>query len=164
MRGPVAEIRRNEIENRLKRGLPVNATALAEEFLVSEDAVRRDLRALAAEGKCKRVYGGAIPLSPEGGPLEHRLVQDVHEKRALSLAALSLPLRPPQCSSTVAARIWRSLGKFRSTALLRLSRIRSRSQPLSSNERIFALPSPEIAVTQNSIASHTTHLAPKFRA
>jgi hypothetical protein len=36
MRGPVAEIRRNEIENRLKRGLPVNATALAEEFLVSE--------------------------------------------------------------------------------------------------------------------------------
>jgi DeoR/GlpR family transcriptional regulator of sugar metabolism len=90
MRGPVAEIRRNEIENRLKRGLPVNATALAEEFLVSEDAVRRDLRALAAEGKCKRVYGGAIPLSPEGGPLEHRLIKDVHEKRALSLAALSL--------------------------------------------------------------------------
>jgi DeoR/GlpR family transcriptional regulator of sugar metabolism len=90
MRGPVAEIRRNEIENRLKRGLPVNATALAEEFLVSEDAVRRDLRALAAEGKCKRVYGGAIPLSPEGGPLEHRLLSNVHEKRALSLAALSL--------------------------------------------------------------------------
>ena len=90
MRGPVAEIRRNEIENRLKRGLPVSATALAEEFLVSEDAVRRDLRALAAEGKCKRVYGGAIPLSPEGGPLEHRLLNDVHEKRALSLAALSL--------------------------------------------------------------------------
>jgi DeoR/GlpR family transcriptional regulator of sugar metabolism len=90
MRGPVAEIRRNEIENRLKRGLPVNATALAEEFLVSEDAVRRDLRAFAAEGKCKRVYGGAIPLSPEGGPLEHRLLKDVHEKRALSLAALSL--------------------------------------------------------------------------
>jgi DeoR/GlpR family transcriptional regulator of sugar metabolism len=61
----------------------VNATGLAEEFLASGDAVRRDLRALAAEGKCKRVYG-AIPLSPEGGPL------DVQEKRALSLAALSL--------------------------------------------------------------------------
>ncbi len=90
MHGPAAEIRRNEIENRLKRGLPVNATALAEEFLVSEDAVRRDLRALAAEGKCKRVYGGAMPLSPEGGPLEQRILNDVHEKRALSLAALSL--------------------------------------------------------------------------
>jgi DeoR/GlpR family transcriptional regulator of sugar metabolism len=90
MPGALAEIRRNEIENRLKRGLPVSATALAEEFLVSEDAVRRDLRALAAEGKCKRVYGGAIPLSPEGSPLEHRLLKDVHQKRALSLAALSL--------------------------------------------------------------------------
>lgn len=38
----------------------------------------------------QRVYGGAIPLSPEGGPLEHRLLNDDHEKRALSLAALSL--------------------------------------------------------------------------
>src|SRR5580698_10140066 len=90
MRGPVAEIRRNEIETRLKRGQPVNATALAEEFLISEDAVRRDLRALAAEGKCKRLYGGAMPLSPQGGPLEHRVLNAVHEKRALSLAALSL--------------------------------------------------------------------------
>jgi DeoR/GlpR family transcriptional regulator of sugar metabolism len=75
MHAPLAEIRRNEIENRLKRGLPVKATALAEEFLVSEDAVRRDLRALAAEGKCKRVYGGAIPLPPEGGPLELNFLQ-----------------------------------------------------------------------------------------
>ena len=39
MPAALAEIRRNAIENRLKRGLPVNATALAEEFLVSEDAV-----------------------------------------------------------------------------------------------------------------------------
>src|ERR1700678_4122474 len=90
MHGSSAPIRKNEIETRLLRGLPVNATALAKEFLVSEDAVRRDLRALAAEGKCKRVYGGAIPLSPGGGPLEHRLLSNVHEKRALSVAALSL--------------------------------------------------------------------------
>jgi DeoR/GlpR family transcriptional regulator of sugar metabolism len=86
----MAEVRRNEIEGRLKRGLPVNATALAMEFLVSEDAVRRDLRALAAEGKCKRVYGGAMPVSPEGGSLEYRLLNDSQEKRALSLAALPL--------------------------------------------------------------------------
>lgn len=90
MRGPVAEVRRNEIENRLRHGQAVNATALAEEFLVSEDAVRRDLRALAAEGKCKRVYGGAMPLSPGGGPLEERITTDIREKRALSLAALPL--------------------------------------------------------------------------
>jgi DeoR/GlpR family transcriptional regulator of sugar metabolism len=83
-------IRKNEIENRLQRGLSVNVTALAKEFLVSEDAIRRDLRALAAEGKCKRVYGGGLPISPGGVPLEHRLLTDSKEKRALALAALSL--------------------------------------------------------------------------
>ena len=83
-------IRKNEIENRLQRGLAVNVTALAKEFLVSEDAIRRDLRALAAEGKCKRVYGGGLPISPGGIPLEHRLLTDSKEKHALALAALSL--------------------------------------------------------------------------
>jgi DeoR/GlpR family transcriptional regulator of sugar metabolism len=88
--GSSGAIRKNEIESRLLRGLPVNATALAKEFLVSEDAVRRDLRALAAEGKCKRVYGGGLPISPDGVPLEHRLLSASKEKRALALAALTL--------------------------------------------------------------------------
>jgi DeoR/GlpR family transcriptional regulator of sugar metabolism len=83
-------IRKSEIESRLQRGLSVNANALAKEFLVSEDAIRRDLRALAAEGKCKRVYGGGLPISPDGVPLEHRLLNHSKEKRALALAALSL--------------------------------------------------------------------------
>src|ERR1700761_9328561 len=88
--GSSGAVRRNEIESRLQRGLPVNATTLAKEFLVSEDAIRRDLRALAAEGKCKRVYGCGLPISPEGVPLEHRLLNYPKEKRALALAALSL--------------------------------------------------------------------------
>src|ERR1700685_3130278 len=90
MHGSSGAIRRNEIESRLLRGLPVNATALAKEFLLSEDAIRRDLRALAAEGKCKRVYGGGLPISPDGVPFEHRLLNDSKEKRALALAALTL--------------------------------------------------------------------------
>src|ERR1700677_1588785 len=90
MHGPSGAIRKNEIESRLQRGLPVNATALAKEFRVSHDAIRRDLRALAAEGKCKRVYGGGLPISPDGGPFEHRLLNDSKEKRALALAALTL--------------------------------------------------------------------------
>src|ERR1700691_3697905 len=90
MHGSSAPIRKNEIETRLLRGLPVNATALAKEFLVSEDAIGRDLRALAAEGKCKRVYGGGLPISPEGVPFEHRLLNDSKDKRALALAALVL--------------------------------------------------------------------------
>src|ERR1700744_754432 len=87
--GSSGAIRKNEIEGRLLRGLPVNATALAKEFLVSEDAIRRDLRALAAEGKCKRVYGGGLPISP-GAPFEHRLLNYSKEKRSLALAALTL--------------------------------------------------------------------------
>ena len=90
MHGSSGTIRKSEIENRLQRGLSVNATALAREFSVSEDAIRRDLRALAAEGKCKRVYGGGLPISPGGAPLEHRFLNDSKEKRALALAALSL--------------------------------------------------------------------------
>src|ERR1700722_11323245 len=90
MHGTSGAIRKNEIENRLQRGLPVNATALAKEFLVSEDAIRRDLRALAAEGKCKRAYGGGLPLAPGGVPFKHRLLNSSKEKRALALAALTL--------------------------------------------------------------------------
>jgi DeoR/GlpR family transcriptional regulator of sugar metabolism len=90
MRVSLGTTRKTEIESRLQRGLAVNATALAKEFLVSEDAIRRDLRALAAEGKCKRVYGGGLPISPEGIPLEHRLLNNSKEKRALALAALPL--------------------------------------------------------------------------
>ena len=40
--------RRAAIAQRLADGLSVSAAALAAEFAVSEDAVRRDLRALAA--------------------------------------------------------------------------------------------------------------------
>jgi DeoR/GlpR family transcriptional regulator of sugar metabolism len=90
MHGSLGAARKNEIETRLLRGLPVNATALAKEFLVSEDAIRRDLRALAAEGKCKRVYGGGLPMSPGRAPFEHRLLSGSKEKRALALAALTL--------------------------------------------------------------------------
>jgi DeoR/GlpR family transcriptional regulator of sugar metabolism len=90
MHGSSGAVRKSEIQSRLERGLPVNATALAKEFLVSEDAIRRDLRALAAEGKCKRVYGGGLPIAPDGISLQHRLLNDSKEKRALALAALSL--------------------------------------------------------------------------
>jgi DeoR/GlpR family transcriptional regulator of sugar metabolism len=82
--------RRGQIASRLDRGEPVIATSLAAEFEVSEDAIRRDLRALAAEGVCKRVYGGALPLSPASSPIQVRSGQDLDRKRALAHAALKL--------------------------------------------------------------------------
>jgi DeoR/GlpR family transcriptional regulator of sugar metabolism len=82
--------RRQQIARRLLRGETVSATALAIEFQVSEDAIRRDLRALAAEGVCKRVYGGALPLSPASSSIHVRSGEDLGRKHALACAAAEL--------------------------------------------------------------------------
>jgi len=79
--------RRDVIADRLTQGQAVVARELAEEFGVSEDAIRRDLRALAAEGRCRRVYGGALPLSPATAPMEARIDQARERKDALAAAA-----------------------------------------------------------------------------
>jgi DeoR/GlpR family transcriptional regulator of sugar metabolism len=82
--------RRRRIAERLVSGQAVVATLLAREFGVSEDAIRRDLRALAREGVCRRVYGGALPLSTASAPFEVRSGEDRARKRALARAALAL--------------------------------------------------------------------------
>lgn len=79
--------RRDLIANRLAQGAPVVATALAAEFAVSEDAIRRDLRALAAEGLCRRVYGGALPVSGHTQPMFARIDKDKARKQALARRA-----------------------------------------------------------------------------
>lgn len=82
--------RRDEIANRLAQGQPVVAAALAAEFNISEDAIRRDLRALAAEGRCRRVYGGALPITPASVPMAGRLDRAFEQKSALARAAVPL--------------------------------------------------------------------------
>jgi DeoR/GlpR family transcriptional regulator of sugar metabolism len=68
----------------------VIARDLAEEFGTSEDAIRRDLRDLAAAGLCKRIYGGALALSPAQGRFAERVDTQLAPKRALACAALPL--------------------------------------------------------------------------
>jgi len=88
--------RRDIIALRLERGEGAVATALAQEFGVSEDAIRRDLRALAAEGRCRRVYGGALPLlpqlpiSPASTDMAVRMEEQPERKAALARAAAML--------------------------------------------------------------------------
>src|ERR1700723_2871765 len=60
----LAAERQQQILERLGRDGRVVATALAEAFATSEDTIRRDLRDLAGRGLCRRVYGGALPVSP----------------------------------------------------------------------------------------------------
>lgn len=83
------EERRETLAARLAEGQSLSATSLAQEFGVSPDAIRRDLRALAAEGRCRRVYGGALPLSPASIPMRARSLEARERKAALAAAAMA---------------------------------------------------------------------------
>lgn len=91
----LVDARRETIVARLNRGEAVVAARLALEFGVSEDVVRRDLREIAARGLCKRVYGGALPVSPAGTAIAVRADTDPDRKLALARVAATL-LRPKQ--------------------------------------------------------------------
>lgn len=53
--------RQDAILERLRSDGSVKTLQLASAFGVSEDSIRKDLQQLAAEGRLRRVYGGAIP-------------------------------------------------------------------------------------------------------
>jgi len=78
---------------RLARDGRVLAAELAREFRTSEDTIRRDLRDLAGAGQCRRVYGGALPLSPAFGSWADRRAEATERKAALGSACAAL-VRP----------------------------------------------------------------------
>ncbi len=82
--------RQEKIRVRLAADGRVLAASLAEEFGVSEDTIRRDLRDMAAAGLCERVYGGALPVSQGRTSLSQRLNVDRDRKRVLARAMVSL--------------------------------------------------------------------------
>ncbi len=82
--------RQEAILTLLARGTRVVAADLARAFDASEDTIRRDLRDLAAAGLCRRVYGGALPVSPASGSLETRENEARERKGALGRAAARL--------------------------------------------------------------------------
>ena len=82
--------RQQWILQRLHERGRVVATELSAEFAVSEDSIRRDLRELAAQGLCKRVYGGALLLSAAAAPLRQRRKEHPDRKLALARKATTL--------------------------------------------------------------------------
>lgn len=82
--------RQQLILERLRMHGRVVAVDLAREFDVSEDSIRRDLRELAAQGLCKRVYGGALQLSAVVAPLKERRRENAGRKLALARKAATL--------------------------------------------------------------------------
>ena len=82
--------RKSLILERLLRDGDVVAKTLSQEWAVSEDTIRRDLRELAQAGKLQRVHGGALPASPAAAPLEDRLHMASAEKLALGKAGAAM--------------------------------------------------------------------------
>jgi DeoR/GlpR family transcriptional regulator of sugar metabolism len=86
----LAAERRELLLARLRRDGKLVARDVAHELGLSEDSVRRDLRELAAEGLCQRVYGGALPVSPALGPQASRSAIAPESKRRVGAAAAGL--------------------------------------------------------------------------
>jgi DeoR/GlpR family transcriptional regulator of sugar metabolism len=68
----------------------VVARELADEFGISEDSIRRDLRDLAAAGQCQRVYGGAVPVSRALVDYRSRATVEPESKRRIAARAAQL--------------------------------------------------------------------------
>ncbi|RUW27103.1 DeoR/GlpR transcriptional regulator [Mesorhizobium sp. M4B.F.Ca.ET.215.01.1.1] len=86
----LSEERQAIIRDRLAEQGKVLANALALEFRVSEDTVRRDLRDLAKAGFCRRVYGGALARSSATGTGGGRLKISVSDLAAPAATATKL--------------------------------------------------------------------------
>ncbi|WP_068296313.1 DeoR/GlpR family DNA-binding transcription regulator [Pararhodobacter sp. CCB-MM2] len=79
------EIRQRALAQRLARGGELDLAALAGEFGVSTDTMRRDLIALEERGLVERVRGGAVPRAVPAVPMTER-------RNVLSEAVLTLAL------------------------------------------------------------------------
>jgi DeoR/GlpR family transcriptional regulator of sugar metabolism len=86
----LAAQRRDLLLDRLATNGRVIAKDLAAELGLSEDSVRRDLRDLAAEGLCRRVYGGALPVARAEADYAGRQRVEPDSKSAVARRAAAL--------------------------------------------------------------------------
>ena len=67
----------------ITEGSDLSVGAIAAEFDVTTETVRRDLKVLDGAGKLRRVYGGAIPIGRESPPLNDWVVENASGKSAI---------------------------------------------------------------------------------
>ena len=81
--------RQREIVRRARRDGRVEVAALADDFGVTTETVRRDLDQLERHGQIRRVHGGALPLEQLGFELfyEERMAVRRAEKQRIGAAA-----------------------------------------------------------------------------
>ncbi|WP_196501825.1 DeoR/GlpR family DNA-binding transcription regulator [Aestuariivirga litoralis] len=82
--------RRNRILKRLEKTGRVTVRQISQDYAVSEDTVRRDLKELESLGLCTCVYGGALLKSPVPPDAGQRRGLDLSRKDALGLTLASL--------------------------------------------------------------------------
>ena len=84
------DVRHHLLLERLHSGEQLVAAALADEFKVSADTIRRDLMTLESSGVAKRVRGGAVPVSLPAKPfaVRQREIEPVVEQLANVAASL----------------------------------------------------------------------------
>lgn len=74
----------------------VTVAELSKRFAVTSDCIRKDLRQLVAQGRCRKVYGGAVRIE---GEVNRNIAERVDtlrpEKQAIAAKALEL-IRPRQ--------------------------------------------------------------------
>ena len=90
---PISSLeRKNHIFQFILRTQRISISEVCEKYLVSEATARRDLEALAKDGKVQRVHGGAIALTqaPPESPLLQRDREQADEKARIGKSAASL--------------------------------------------------------------------------
>ncbi|MEP2978884.1 MAG: DeoR/GlpR family DNA-binding transcription regulator [Lentilitoribacter sp.] len=85
----IPDTRQQALAKRLDQGSQLIAQELAEEFDVSLDTIRRDILALEANGKARRVRGGAVPIAKPVSPMLERLASDHGVNQAIIDATLA---------------------------------------------------------------------------
>ncbi|WP_406179177.1 DeoR/GlpR family DNA-binding transcription regulator [Streptomyces sp. NBC_01006] len=110
----LAAERRDHLLGLLAHKGKIVAKDVAADLGISEDSVRRDLRDLAAEGLCQRVYGGALPASPAVADYGARQKVAPDGKRKVAAVAAGL-VRPGSAlildGGTTALAVARALPK-----------------------------------------------------
>ena len=84
------EARQETLRARLERGLSLSLSATAAEFDVSIDTLRRDLKALEAQGYARCIRGGAMPVARPARPALDRMTETAATHEALVAATLPL--------------------------------------------------------------------------
>ncbi len=68
----LSQERKTHLMSILREDGSIVAKEVSQDLNLSEDTIRRDLRALASQGLLKRVHGGAVPVAAANAPFSER--------------------------------------------------------------------------------------------